>query len=198
MLVLAREASDRVDPTASCTGQHSQPGPRQYQWWRSVTAPPRHHGGRCSQRQRDPGRGMRAMARAREASDTVDQTASYTRPRSQPWPRQCRWWWSVTAPPRHHGGSCLQRQRDPDRGVRATVLAREASDRVDPTASSVGHLVNNGRDSVVGGAQRLHALTCTGNAACSVNVTLAEVCVPWPGLGRPLTRSIRPHLAWVT
>jgi hypothetical protein len=76
--------------------------------------------------------------------------------------------------------------------------AREGSDRVDPTASWVGHIVNHGRDSVVGGAQRLHALTSTGNPAYSVNVTLAEVCVSWPGLGRPLTRSIRPHLAWAT
>jgi hypothetical protein len=68
------------------------------------------------------------------------------------------------------------------------VRAREASDRVDPTASSVGHLVNNGRDSVVGGGRRLHPHDTTGDAACSVSVTLAEVCVPCPGLGRPLTR----------
>jgi hypothetical protein len=74
------------------------------------------------------------------------------------------------------------------------VLAREASDRVDLTASSVGHLVNHGRDHVHGGAQRLHPHDTTRHPACSVNVTLAEVCVPWPGLGRPLTRSIQPHL----
>jgi hypothetical protein len=76
--------------------------------------------------------------------------------------------------------------------------AREASDRVDPTASCEGHIVNNGRDSVNGAGRSLHALTSTGNPAYSVNVTLAEVCVSWPGLGRPLTWSIRPHLAWAT
>jgi hypothetical protein len=76
--------------------------------------------------------------------------------------------------------------------------AREASDTVDPTASSVGHIVNNGRDSVDGGGRSLHPHDTTGDAACSVSVTLTEVCVPWPGLGRPLTRSIQPHLPWVT
>jgi hypothetical protein len=66
--------------------------------------------------------------------------------------------------------------------------AREASDRVDPTASCVGHIGNHGRDSVDGGAGRLHPHATTENPAGSVKVTLAEVCVPWPGLGRPLTR----------
>jgi hypothetical protein len=78
------------------------------------------------------------------------------------------------------------------------VMAREASDRVDPTASSVGHIVNHGRDSVDGGGRSLHRHATTGLPACSVNVTLAEVSVPWPGLGRPLTRSIQPHLPWAT
>jgi hypothetical protein len=78
--------------------------------------------------------------------------------------------------------------------------AREASDTVDPTASSVGHLVNHGRDSIDGGGRRLHPHDTTGDPACSVSVTLAEVCVPWLGLGRPLTRSIQPHLPcqWAT
>jgi hypothetical protein len=72
------------------------------------------------------------------------------------------------------------------------VLAREASDRVDPTASSVGHIVNNGRDSVGGGGRRLHPHDTTGDPARSVSVTMAEVCVQLLGLGRPLTRSMRP------
>jgi hypothetical protein len=38
----------------------------------------------------------------------------------------------------------------------------------------------------------------TGDPTCSVNVTLAEVWALLPGLGRALTRSIGPHLAWVT
>jgi hypothetical protein len=76
--------------------------------------------------------------------------------------------------------------------------ARETSATVDPTASSVGHLVNHGRDSVDGAGGSLHPHDTTGDAACSVSVILTEVCVPWPGLGRPLTRSIRPHLPWAT
>jgi hypothetical protein len=76
--------------------------------------------------------------------------------------------------------------------------AQETSDTVDPTASSVGHLVNHGRDSVDGAGGSLHHHDTAGDAACSVSVTLTEVCVPWPGLGRPLTRSIQPHLAWAT
>jgi hypothetical protein len=72
----------------------------------------------------------------------------------------------------------LQRQRDADRGVRATVLARKTSDTVDPTASSLGHLVNNGRDNVDGAGGSLHPHDTTGDAACSVSVTLTEVCVP--------------------
>jgi hypothetical protein len=76
--------------------------------------------------------------------------------------------------------------------------AREASDTVDPTSSCMGHIGNHGRDNVVGGGRQLYPHYTTGDPACSVSVTLVEVCVPWPGLGRPLTRSIRPHLAWVT
>jgi hypothetical protein len=76
--------------------------------------------------------------------------------------------------------------------------AREASDRVDLTASCVGHLVNHGRDSIDGAGGSLHPHDTTGDAACSVSVTLAEVCVQLLGLGRPLTRSMRPHLGWVT
>jgi hypothetical protein len=76
--------------------------------------------------------------------------------------------------------------------------AREASDTVDPTASCVGHIVNNGRDSVDGGGRSLHPHDTTGNTACSVSVTLTELCVPRFWLGRPLTRSIRPHLPWAT
>jgi hypothetical protein len=69
---------------------------------------------------------------------------------------------------------------------------------VDPTASCVGHIVDHGRESVVGGAQRLHALHTTGDPACSVKMTLVEVWILLPRSGRPLTGSIRPHLAWVT
>jgi hypothetical protein len=76
--------------------------------------------------------------------------------------------------------------------------AREASDRVDLTASWVGHIVNNGRDSVDGGAWRLHPHGSTSDPACSVDMTVAEVCVPRCWLGRPLTGSIQPHLARVT
>jgi hypothetical protein len=77
--------------------------------------------------------------------------------------------------------------------------AREASDTVDPTASSVGDIVNNGRDSVNGAGRSLPPPhDTTGDPTCSVSVTLTEVCVPWPGLGRPLTGSIRPHLARAT
>jgi hypothetical protein len=72
--------------------------------------------------------------------------------------------------------------------------AREASDTVDPTASSVGQTVNNGRDSIDGGGRSLHPDDTTGHPACSVSVTLAEVWKLLPGLGRPLTGSIRPHL----
>jgi hypothetical protein len=72
--------------------------------------------------------------------------------------------------------------------------AREASDRVDLTASSVGHLVNHGRDNVVGGGRHLHPHDTTGDPTYSVNVTLAEVWALLPGLGRPLTGSMRPHL----
>jgi hypothetical protein len=76
--------------------------------------------------------------------------------------------------------------------------AREASDTADPTASSVGHLVNNGRDSIDGASGSLHPHGSTSDPACSVDVALAEVWTLLPGLGRPLTRSIRPHLSWVT
>jgi hypothetical protein len=76
--------------------------------------------------------------------------------------------------------------------------ARETSDTVDPTASCVGHIGNHGRDSIGGGGRRLHPHDTTRDPACSVNKTLAEVWILLPGLGRPLTRSIQPHLAWVT
>jgi hypothetical protein len=76
--------------------------------------------------------------------------------------------------------------------------AREASDTVDPTASCVGHIVNNGRDSVDGGGRSLHPHDTTGDPARSVSVTLAEVWAWWFWLGRPLTGSIRPHLPWAT
>jgi hypothetical protein len=76
--------------------------------------------------------------------------------------------------------------------------AREASDRVDPTASCEGHIVNNGRDSVNGAGRSLPPHGSTSDPTCSVNVTLAEVWTLLPGLGRALTGSIRPHLAWVT
>jgi hypothetical protein len=76
--------------------------------------------------------------------------------------------------------------------------AREASDTADLTASSVGHIGTHGRDNVVGGGRSLQPNATTGNAACSVSVTLTEVCVPRFRLGRPLTGSIRPHLAWAT
>jgi hypothetical protein len=82
--------------------------------------------------------------------------------------------------------------------MNTVARAREASDRVDATASSVHHIVNNGRDSVVGGAQRLQAHATTVDPACSVSVTLAEVWTLLPGLGRPLTGLMQPHLAWAT
>jgi hypothetical protein len=68
--------------------------------------------------------------------------------------------------------------------------AREASDRVDLTASCVGHLVNHGRDSIDGGGRHLHPHDTTSDPACSVSVTLAEVWTLLPELGRPLTGSI--------
>jgi hypothetical protein len=74
--------------------------------------------------------------------------------------------------------------------MRTLARAREASDTVDQTASSVGHIVNNGRDSVDGGGRRLHPHDTTGDPAYSVNVTLAEVWALLPWLGRPLTGSI--------
>jgi hypothetical protein len=76
--------------------------------------------------------------------------------------------------------------------------AREASDTVDPTSSCVGHIGNHGRDRVDGGRRRLHPHGSTSDPACSVDMTVAEVCVPRCWLGRPLTGSVQPHLTWVT
>jgi hypothetical protein len=52
------------------------------------------------------------------------------------------------------------------------VLAREASDTVDPTSSCVVHIVNYGRDNVDGAGRRLHPHETTGDRARSVNLTL--------------------------
>jgi hypothetical protein len=76
--------------------------------------------------------------------------------------------------------------------------AREASDTFDLTTSSVDHIVNNGRDSVDGAGRRLHPHATTGDPACSVNVTLAEVWAQQAGFGNPWARSMRPHLVYVT
>jgi hypothetical protein len=76
--------------------------------------------------------------------------------------------------------------------------AREASDTVDPTSSCVGHIGNHGRDNVDGGARSLDPHATTEDPACNVNMTLAEVWILLPRSGRPLTRSIQPHLPWAT
>jgi hypothetical protein len=112
---------------------------------------------------------------AREASDRVGPTASYVGHIVNNGRDSVDGGVRSLHPPRHHGGPCLQRQRDPGRGVDTVSRAREASDRVDPTASSVGHIVNNGRDNVVGGGRHLHPHDTTGDPTYSVNVTLAEV-----------------------
>jgi hypothetical protein len=100
--------------------------------------------------------------------------------------------------PRYHGAPCLQHQHDSGRGVETAIDAREASDKVDQTASWAGYIVNHGRDSIDGGGRHLHPHDTTSDPACSVSVTLAEVWTLLPRSERPLTRSFRPHLAWAT
>jgi hypothetical protein len=138
------------------------------------------------------------MAGAREASDTVDPTSS------------CVGHIGNHGRDNVDGGARSLHPHDTTRDLACNVnmilaevwawwfwLGRPLTGSIQPHLAP-DNIVNHGRDSVDGGGRRLHPHDTTGDPACSVTMTLAEVWKLLPGIGRPLTVSLQPHLPWAT